>query len=166
MSRILRATSLVALSLLFTACAHADRAQDELSIRQMVAAQTEAWNRQDAAAWTADFVADADFVNIVGTPFAGRQQIEERHAAIFNSLFKGSHAEVTVRRLVFLGEDAAVVDTTHNVTQYQGLPPGVQATEPGLLRTQMKYVLQRIDGTWRIVAGQNTDEKPRPQPQP
>jgi len=162
MSRILRAASIVVLSLVFTACAHADHAQDELAIRQLVSVQTEAWNRQDATAWTADYIPDADFVNIVGTVFTGREEIAQRHAAIFNTVFKGSHAEVTVRKLVFLGEDVAVVDTTHKVTNYQGLPPGVQATEPGLLRTQMKYVMQRVDGQWRIVAGQNTDEKPKP----
>jgi uncharacterized protein (TIGR02246 family) len=162
MSRILRATSVVALSLVFTACAHANHAQDELAIRQLVAVQTEAWNRQDATAWSADYVPDADFINIRGTVFAGREQIAQRHAAIFDTIFKGTHAEVTVRKLVFLGDDVAVVDTTHVVTHYQGLPPGVQATEPGLLRTQMRYVMQRTDGRWWIVAGQNTDEKPTP----
>jgi uncharacterized protein (TIGR02246 family) len=162
MSRGLRVTSAVALFSLFTACAHAEHAQDELTLRQMVATQAEAWNRQDAAAWSADYAPDADFINIVGTLFEGREQIQERHAAIFASIFKGSQDAVTVRELRFLGDDVAVVSTVHEVTGHSGLPPGVQNTEPGLLRTQMKFVMQRKDGRWWIVSGQNTDVKPVP----
>ncbi len=140
------------------------RAEDEATLRQMVDVQTAAWNGGDAAAWSKDFVPDADFINIVGTVFEGREQIEQRHAAIFATLFKGSQARVTVRRIAFLDADTAVVDTTHEVTAYAGLPPGVQATEPGLLRTQMRYVMKRSEGQWRIAFGQNTDVKPRPTP--
>ena len=160
------------LSLLFvlsTACVqHAPeaapdtRVADEATMRQQVAVQTDAWNRGDAAVWSQDFAADATFINIVGTVFLGREQIQERHAAIFAGPFKGSRSAVTVRELRFLDADTAVVDTTHEVTAYAGLPPGVQATEPGLLRTQMRYVMHRTEGRWWIVAGQNTDVKPAP----
>lgn len=145
------------------ACSHVDHTRDEQRIREQVDAQTAAWNRQDAVVWSQDFAPDADFINIVGTVFEGKAQIQERHAAIFESLFKGSQSKVTVRRISFLGDDVAVVDATHEVTGHPGLPPGVQNTEPGLLRTQMRYVMQRsADGAWRIAAGQNTDVKPRP----
>ncbi|WP_244227285.1 SgcJ/EcaC family oxidoreductase [Corallococcus aberystwythensis] len=137
-----------------------DHTQDELDLRQLVKAQTKAWNAHDAAAWTRDFTDDADFINIVGTVFQGRAEIETRHAAIFASIFKTSHAEVTVRKVHFPSADIAVVDTVHEVTGHTGLPPGVQNTKEGLLRTQMRYVLKRSQKQWRIVAGQNTDVKP------
>ncbi|MCE9669297.1 SgcJ/EcaC family oxidoreductase [Myxococcus stipitatus] len=143
-------------------CAHVDRSRDEATIREQVDAQTAAWNRQDAVAWSQDFTRDADFINIVGMLLEGHEQIESRHAAVFASIFKGSQSKVTVRRLSFTTDDVAVVDTVHEVTGFNGLPPGVQPTEPGLLRTQMRYVMKRVDGKWRIVAGQNTDVKPRP----
>jgi len=138
---------------------------DEATLRQMVAAQAEAWNRGDATAWTQDFAEDSDFVNIFGMVFNSRKQIEERHAAIFATIFKGSRTEVTVRRLVFLGKDkdVAVVDTDHSVTGYGKLPPTIHPTgQPKALRTHMKYVLKKVDGRWWIVAGQNTDVKPKP----
>lgn len=139
------------------------RAQDEAVIRQLVATQTEAWNRHDATAWSKDFAPDADFVNIVGSVFQGRAEIEKRHAGIFASIFKDSRTRVTVRRLVFLGTEVAVVDTDHEVTGHTGLPPGVQnSDESGTLRTRMKYVMRKTGGTWQIAAAQNTDVKPAP----
>ena len=139
------------------------RGKDETVLRQLVAAQTEAWNRHDAAAWSKDFAPDADFVNIVGTVFQGKAEIEKRHAGIFASIFKTSRAQVTVRRIAFLGPDVAIVDTDHEVTGHSGLPPGVQNTdESGTLRTRMRYVMRKTQGTWQIAAGQNTDVKPAP----
>jgi uncharacterized protein (TIGR02246 family) len=138
---------------------------DETAIRKLVAEQTEAWNRHDAAAWSKDFAPEADFVNIFGGVFQGREEIAKRHADIFLTLFKDSHTEVTVRRLVFIGKakDVAVVDADHVVTGYGELPPTIRASgEPAALRTRMKYVLQKVKGRWLIIAGQNTDVKPRP----
>ncbi|XXF75344.1 SgcJ/EcaC family oxidoreductase [Myxococcaceae bacterium GXIMD 01537] len=138
------------------------RALNEAALRKLVADQAEAWNRQDAVAWSKDFAPDAEFINIVGTVFNGHADIEKRHAAIFNTLFKGSQTQVTVRKVLFLGGDVAVLDMEHRVTGFSGLPPGIQPTVPGELRTQMRYVLKRANGQWRIVAGQNTDVKPAP----
>jgi uncharacterized protein (TIGR02246 family) len=153
----------VSLALVPVVHAEEARSQDEAAIRQLVAAQAEAWNRHDAAAWSKDFAPDADFINIVGTVFQGRAEIEKRHAGIFASIFKESRTQVTVRQLVFLGPEVAVVDTDHEVTGHSGLPPGVQNTdEAGTLRTRMKYVMKKSAGKWQIVAGQNTDVKPAP----
>jgi len=138
------------------------RGADEAALRKLVADQTEAWNRSDAAAWSKDFAPDAAFINIVGTVFNGREEIAKRHAFVFDTLFKGSRSEVTVTRLAFIDNAVAVVDTEHVVTGYAGLPPGVQATEPGVLKTRMRLVMKKTGKAWRIVAGQNTDVKPAP----
>ncbi|MCY1082888.1 SgcJ/EcaC family oxidoreductase [Archangium lansingense] len=138
------------------------QSRDEASLRKLVAEQTEAWNRHDATAWSKDFAPDSEFINIVGTVFSGREEIAKRHASIFASIFKDTRAEVTVRKILFVAPSVAVVDTEHVVTGYAGLPPGVQATEPGVLRTRMRYVLKQTGGKWSIVAGQNTDVKPAP----
>ncbi|WP_307734681.1 SgcJ/EcaC family oxidoreductase [Pyxidicoccus parkwayensis] len=154
----------LALSPLADAAPAGARTQDEAALRKLVSEQTEAWNRQDAAAWSKDFADDATFINIVGTLFNGRAEIEKRHAFVFDTLFKGSRSEVTVRKVLFLDGGVAMVDTEHQVTNYVGLPPGVQPTTPGVLRTQMRYVLKKTAGRWLIVAGQNTDVKPAPAP--
>lgn len=135
-------------------------AQDEAALRALVDKQAEAWNRGDAAAWCAAFAPDADFVNIVGMNFQGRPEIEKRHAGIFATVFKGSHTKVTVRKLTFPRPDVALLETEHEVTGFAKLPPGIQPTEPGVLRTRMKYVLTREGSGWLIIAGQNTAISP------
>ncbi len=128
---------------------------------RLVQEQAEAWNRGDATAWSQAFAEDADFVNILGGVFAGREEIERRHAAIFSSFFKGSRNRVTVRRLTFPIPGLAILDTDQEVTGYASLPPGVRPTRPdGALVTHMKYVVQLRDGAWRILSGQNTEVKP------
>lgn len=170
MNTIARSSAVLAVVLSFCLAAPAQaqaargQSRDETSLRKLVAEQTEAWNRHDAAAWSKDFAPDAEFINIVGTVFSGREEIQKRHAAVFASVFKDSRSEVTVRKIVLVAPNVAVVDTEHVVTGYTGLPPGVQATEPGVLRTRMRYVLKQVGGKWLIVAGQNTDVKPAPAP--
>lgn len=137
------------------------RHSDETTIRAMVAAQTAAWNRGDATAWSKDFAADADFVNIFGMVFSGRQEIEKRHAAIFASIFEGSRSTVTVRRLTFPAPELAIVDTDHVVTGYGALPATLHPVD-GAVRTRMKYVMRKGPTGWSIVAAQNTEIKPRP----
>ncbi len=163
MPRTLPIALLLALALAPAAHGEEPRNPEEATIRQMVADQAEAWNRQDAKAWSKHFAPDADFVNIFGMVFQGRTEIEARHAAIFATIFKGSRTQVTIRRLVFPAPDLALVDTEHAVTGYSGLPPTVHPTgEPAALRTRMKYVMKKAHGQWTIIAGQNTDVKPPP----
>ncbi|SEM09158.1 conserved hypothetical protein [Stigmatella aurantiaca] len=167
MTRTALTASWLTLVFLFsTACAHGaaqgTSPQDQAALQGLVTAQAEAWNQGDAAAWSKDFTEDATFINIVGTVFEGRAQIEERHAAIFATVFKGSRTQVTVQKILFPEANIAVVDAVHEVTGHSRLPPGVQNTEAGLLRTRMRYVMKKGSGQWRIVAGQNTDVKPAP----
>ena len=133
----------------------------EAAIRGLVAAQAEAWNHGDAAAWSKVFEPDADFVNIFGTVFSGRKEIEERHAAVFATFFRGSQTVVTVRRLVFLTPRLAIVDSDHVVTGYGALPATLHPVD-GAVRTRMKYVVRKSGRGWSVVAAQNTELKPPP----
>jgi uncharacterized protein (TIGR02246 family) len=162
LSRRFACFTVLGLAFAASGCKTVNHTRDEEVLRQRVDVQTAAWNAHDAAAWSQDFAKDAAFINIVGTELLGKAEIETRHAAIFASIFSTSHSKVTVRRVVFPAPDVAVVDTEHEVTGHKGLPPGVQDTEPGLLRTRMRYVYQRTGAGWSIVAGQNTDVKPAP----
>jgi uncharacterized protein (TIGR02246 family) len=135
-------------------------------LRELISAQADAWNRGDAAAWSKDFAPDADFINIVGTALTGKGEIEKRHAAIFAGIFKGSRTQVTVDKVRLFAPHLAAVDMQHLVTGYAGLPPGVQATEPGKLRTRMRYLFTLKDGRWWIALAQNTEVKPPPPVKP
>ena len=134
----------------------------EAEVRALIAGQAEAWNRHDAKAWASPFLPTAEFINILGTPFSGKPAIEGITARIFASIFKDSRDSVTVRKIVWVNPELAIVHYEHAVSGYTALPPGIQPSETdadgkGVLRTLMVYVLQRgADGRWSIVNGQNT----------
>src|SRR6476620_8316207 len=129
----------------------------EADIRALIAAQAAAWNRHDAKSWAEPFQPSAEFINILGTPFSGKPAIEGITTRIFASIFKNSRDSVTVRKIVMVTPDLAIVHYEHAVSGYTALPPGIQPSEvgadgKGVLRTIMVYVLQRgSDGKWMIV---------------
>lgn len=150
--------SFIAASALFFAIAapgYADEAAEK-PLRQSLDHLAQAWNTADAQMWANEYWPEGELINILGGIMPNPAAIRERHAAVLAGPFKGSHFESTVRRILFLGPDVAIVDTDIRVTQFHALPPGAVATSPGLLLTRMKHVYQRRDGVWRIAASQNT----------
>lgn len=135
---------------------------DEIAIRKILSEQTKAWNQHDAQAWVRDFSQDADFINIIGTHFNGQNATKLRHAALFNGIFKNTHLEVKIWKVRLLGSQAAIVETVQTLRGYDALPPLIQPTEPGVLKTRMKYVLQKQAGRWKIISAQNTAIYPMP----
>ena len=129
----------------------------EPAIRKALEQQAQAWNQHDAKAWSASFADDADFVNIMGMLFQGRQEIEKRHADLFGSIFARSQVVVTTRKVRPLGKSGAVAETDYELRNYDRLPPGIRPTDPdGTLRTRLKYVWELKPEGWRIVSAQNT----------
>jgi uncharacterized protein (TIGR02246 family) len=140
------------------------RARDEAALRKIIDDQNEAWRRHDAAAWSKDFAEDVDTVTVTGKRLSDRAGVEQNIAALFNGPFKHASNVETVRELVFVTRDVAILDTDQEVTGYDALPPGVQPTDPvtGKLVVRMKYVCRKDNGAWKIVSAQNTDVKPPP----
>jgi uncharacterized protein (TIGR02246 family) len=147
-----------------TSAIAAQASSDESSINEVMARQQQAWNAADSHAWAADYVEDADFVNILGTVLHGRAEIDQRHAVIFAGPYKGSHLNVSVRSFKMLSPSAALVAANLDMTGYRALPPGIEATSEGLLRTHMNYVLVKKESRWWITSAQNTAERPAPPP--
>jgi uncharacterized protein (TIGR02246 family) len=154
---------LMVLSLLGCASTSREQVHGEAAIRALLTAQAEAWNAHDARAWAAPFTDDADFVNIMGTLFVGRSQIEQRHAELFGGIFSTSRVTVTTRQVTSLGATAALAETVHELRDYARLPPGIRPTDAdGTLRTRLKYVLVLTPAGWRIRSAQNTAIVPAP----
>lgn len=159
--------SFIAASVLFLCAASPSYADDlaEKPLRQSLDRLAQAWNTADAQMWADEYWPQGELINILGGIMPNPTAIRERHAAVLAGPFKGSHFESTVRRILFLGPDVAIVDTDIRVTQFRALPPGAVATSPGLLLTRMKHVYQRRDGVWRIAASQNTAVLPSAKPE-
>ncbi len=140
----------------------AQSADDERAIREVLMALPEAWNARDAAAWVENFTPDSGFVNILGMRFPDRAANEQRHAALFATIFSDSTLSAEVLQIRFTDADTAVAEVRFELIGYAALPPGIGETEPGKLATRLVDVLQKIDGHWRIVFSQNTAIVPLP----
>ncbi len=128
----------------------------ENELKRLLQDQEAAWNRGDSTAWAAAFSDDADFINIRGEVFRGRNAIAQLHARIFGMPFKGSQATISVRQLTEAAPGIVLLETDYEVTQFQFLPPGVVPTYAGTLRTRMKYLAVKQGEEWRWIAAQNT----------
>ncbi|HEY0383421.1 MAG TPA: SgcJ/EcaC family oxidoreductase, partial [Candidatus Elarobacter sp.] len=76
-----------------------DSATIRAAAEGIAAALTTAWNAADATAFSAQFTADADFVNIYAMHGVGRDAIAQGHRAIFDTIYKGSVNLFTVDKV-------------------------------------------------------------------
>ena len=144
---------------------NAAQSPDEISIREILRLQSEAWNRGDGIAWGREFTDDCDFVNMRGATLHGRSEIVARITASLQGRMKGSHLSLTIRQLNWLTRDIVLVETDYEFTGLQGSLPGIAPTAEGVLKTRMKYVAVRRDKHWYFIAAQNTPVLP-PLPKP
>jgi uncharacterized protein (TIGR02246 family) len=124
-------------------------ATDEAAIRQIVRSVETGWNAGDAAAFAAPFAVDADYVVVDGKRLKGRPAIEEGHAAIYATIYKGSRIAGEIENLRFLSPEVAVVHVRW-VLEYPA--DGEKRTT----RAMNSMVMTRAEGEWSIAAFHNT----------
>ena len=66
-----------------------------------------AWNAMDGAAFAAPFAEDADFVNILGEHFRGRERVAAGHVGIFQTIYAGSTSILDVPQGLLAGRHVA-----------------------------------------------------------
>jgi uncharacterized protein (TIGR02246 family) len=139
------------------------QSSDEAAVRQVVSGLVDAWNRHDMDAFGKLFAPDADFVNVTGDWWKGREAIQERHAYAHGTIpvdtpgdqprywgiFRTSTLRFTQTDVRFLRKDVAVV---HVTMELHG-----DARTPDARHTTATFVLTRRDGGWLIAAAQNTE---------
>jgi len=150
------------LCLLLTLILGASAPPSDTALEQILHQQEAAWNIGDGPAWSSSFTDDADFINIRGDLFHGREDIGRRHAFILGGPFKGSHLTITLRSITEPAPNVAIIETEHEVTNFKSLPPGIVPTFPGVLKTRMKYVAVKQGDQWHFIAAQNTAILPVP----
>ncbi|MGB6686976.1 MAG: SgcJ/EcaC family oxidoreductase [Terracidiphilus sp.] len=136
---------------------------DEEQVRQAVSGFAETWNRHDMEAFGRLFAPDADFVNVAGDWWKGRQAIQMRHAYAhgtipadtpgdqprYYGIFKTSTLRFTQIDVRFLRKDVAVA---HASMELLG-----DARTSNPRHTLATFVLTRQNGGWLIAAAQNTE---------
>ncbi len=98
--------------------------KDNLEIQHIVDHFTHVWNDCDGHG-SADFYSqEADFVNIFGMAFSGKEEIESRHVAIHETFLKNSIFEVLHLKIREAKPDVAIVHVNWKVSI-----PGKDQTE-------------------------------------
>ena len=119
---------------------------DETTLKDIPMQMIEAWNRGDAQGFAQVFAEDADFIAFEGTHLKGRDQINEFHQPLFDSVLKGTRLEGGVQFVRFLGPALAIMHAWTTTTV-----PGQTNASPR--RDSMElFVLTRRDGQWRCDA--------------
>lgn len=133
---------------------------DEEAIRQIPARFEAAWNRHDMKALAALFAEDADFVNVAGTWWKGRQEIEQAHARTHATMFKNSTLRVGEVKVRFLKPGVAVAHNHWDLTGDVNPDGTPRPPRSGL----MSQVVVRQNGLWLIASAHNTNLLANPPP--
>lgn len=120
-----------------------------------------AFNAHDAEGYTACFVPDGWFVNVVGQRLSGHAEILAAHQFIFNTgAMARAHLTITDLQSRPLGDDHALVEFTWTTTGHAAPARAASSTgtdaddRNGILSATL--VRQEAD-TWAIVSAINTD---------
>ena len=127
------------------------------SVKSVVASLAESWNRHDMAAFAAAFCDDADFVNVIGMRWHGRQEIETKHAQTHRTIFRNSVLQIIEVTVRFLTPTIALA---HARTELKGAESLREPVVPEVRRTLLTCVLMKDADRWLIAAAHNTDIVP------
>ena len=153
--------SLALMAFPFVACLHAEP-NDEGDVRQVVSGFAETWNHHDMEAFGRLFAPDADFVNVAGDWWKGREAIQMHHAfshgtipadtkvGVQYGIFKTSTMRFTQIDVRFLQKDVAVAHVSWELL-------GDARTPNNPRNGLFTFVLTRQGGSWLISAAQNTE---------
>jgi uncharacterized protein (TIGR02246 family) len=104
-----------------------------MSVDEVIAELTRAWNAGDGSAWAASFAQDADFVDVVGRAHHGREVIAAEHQKIFDTIYRGSRLEIRQVDSRPLGDGVLLVHTASTLR----VPDGPRAGEWHAVQTKI-----------------------------
>src|SRR5438477_12680723 len=81
---------------------------DRRDIENVVRAFGEHWNQHDMEAFAQLFANDAEFVNVVGLWWKGREEIKRAHLATHATMFKKSRLEIGDVAIRFITSEVAI----------------------------------------------------------
>ena len=114
----------------------------------------EGWNRHDMTSAFSCFAPDADFVNVVGQWWRGRQEIVEQLDVFHKNRFRDSVLAITSVSIRFLTFDVAVVHLTWTLANDRGADGKGLPLRRGIIT----LTTSRPKGRWIVDAAQNTEQ--------
>ena len=125
--------------------------EDEAGIRKTVMGFEEAWNTHNMKLLATLFREDAEFINVVGMDWRGRDAIVKAHAIFHEIMFKDCRLKTDSIESRPLGRDYAIAVVT--TTQDSFTTPDGHVMPKG--QTKQTYVLAKGSEGWRFIHGQN-----------
>jgi len=126
---------------------------DEELVRAVGVRAVDAWNAHDMRAFARLFRDDAEFVNVYGMWWTGRERIQAEHEATHATVFRLSRLSAAETRVKFWSPNVASLHMRWDLTGL-ALPNGHALPDR---KGVLVYVLVKDGGEWRIAVGQNTD---------
>ena len=124
--------------------------------RALAVAFEAAWNRHDMHAFGAMLTIDADWVNVAGIRWKGREEIEREHAARHGGpVFKDSVWTTRGITVSILKPDLAVVHIEWSIRGDRDPDGTPRQPREGVL----SWVTVKDGSVWRIRAGHNTNKR-------
>ena len=99
------------------------------------------------------FAEDAEFVNVVGLWWKGREEIKRAHVATHTTKFRDSRLTITNIVIRFVKPDVAITRSSWELTGHLGPSGEALPKRRGILMN----IIVRIDDEWKIIDSQNTD---------
>ena len=128
--------------------------REDNAIRAIVLAWQAAWNTGDMSAAGRLFCEDADFVNVRGSHWHTRAEIESEHARRHQLQLNGSIFTPLKINQQRLGDDIVLVHIRWNITGDRELDGTSRPSRDGVMSWLM---LRDSDGQWRIRSAHNTN---------
>ena len=134
-------------------------AEDEAAIKQVIVAMTEGFNRHDAQAATAMYLADGEFVSARGEMAKGAADVRATLADMFATRLKAATLRTLDVEIRFIRPDVALVHVTNELS---GLVSVSGQTLPSQRELSLRVFVKGDGGEWRLTAFHNTRIAPPP----
>jgi uncharacterized protein (TIGR02246 family) len=122
-------------------------------VNAIAQAFAECWNRHDMKAFAELFAADAQFVNVVGLWWRGRDEIRKAHEFTHATMFRNSRLSLSETDIRFPAETIAIARCRWGLEGHVSPEGKPLPARSGIL----VHVLARTSGRWLIIDSQNTD---------
>lgn len=121
-------------------------------LAKLVAQWCDAWNRRDAAAFSALFTEDSDYVNVLGAWWKPRSAIAGAHARGFAGPWRGATLQGRIESVRRLGDDVALMHVRWLMTG----PPVADGASGTARQSLATLVVVRDGARWLIRAAHAT----------
>lgn len=125
---------------------------EQADIEEIIHSYAQAWNEQAGVGFAKDFSEDADFVNIYGMHFSGREEIESRHVHIMQTFLKDSKIKIENIKLREVNPGLVIALIDWSVEGFRMMHSNKVGKREGLFTQVFLF----DNNKWEIIASQNT----------